>query len=158
MVPAPSACDTYDQSPLIKGLNQPFDPLSISVFKTAAMGETSFNHAMTVNAQFTLNMHIGKYQHINWSTKIQVNTTVRRATPQTPPTPRAHERTLLMMPLNSCISLQVPKYLSQQWDKAAEKGEVGKITIGKQVPQCGCVRISFQCQCCSDQLIVQQLF
>lgn len=29
---------------------------------------------------------------------------------------------------------QVPKYLSQQWDKATEKGEVGKITIGKYVP------------------------
>uniref|UniRef100_A0A669CCH0 General transcription factor IIF subunit 2 n=1 Tax=Oreochromis niloticus TaxID=8128 RepID=A0A669CCH0_ORENI len=68
---------------------------------------------------------VGKISaYIYWSTKIQVNTTVRRATPQTPPTPRAHERTLLMMPV-------VPKYLSQQWDKAAEKGDVGKITIGK---------------------------
>ncbi|XP_030613224.1 general transcription factor IIF subunit 2-like [Archocentrus centrarchus] len=28
--------------------------------------------------------------------------------------------------------VKVPKYLSQQWDKAAEKGEVGKITIGKK--------------------------
>uniref|UniRef100_A0A7N8Y8C4 General transcription factor IIF subunit 2 n=1 Tax=Mastacembelus armatus TaxID=205130 RepID=A0A7N8Y8C4_9TELE len=27
--------------------------------------------------------------------------------------------------------VKVPKYLSQQWDKATEKGEVGKITIGK---------------------------
>uniref|UniRef100_I3J9E5 General transcription factor IIF subunit 2 n=1 Tax=Oreochromis niloticus TaxID=8128 RepID=I3J9E5_ORENI len=27
--------------------------------------------------------------------------------------------------------VKVPKYLSQQWDKAAEKGDVGKITIGK---------------------------
>uniref|UniRef100_A0A7N8XXC2 General transcription factor IIF subunit 2 n=1 Tax=Mastacembelus armatus TaxID=205130 RepID=A0A7N8XXC2_9TELE len=29
--------------------------------------------------------------------------------------------------------VKVPKYLSQQWDKATEKGEVGKITIGKYV-------------------------
>lgn len=36
---------------------------------------------------------------------------------------------------NYCMSLQVPKYLSQQWDKAGEKGEVGKVTIGKYVPQ-----------------------
>uniref|UniRef100_A0A8D3DNN1 General transcription factor IIF subunit 2 n=2 Tax=Scophthalmus maximus TaxID=52904 RepID=A0A8D3DNN1_SCOMX len=28
--------------------------------------------------------------------------------------------------------VKVPKYLSQQWDKATEKGEVGKITIGKK--------------------------
>ncbi|KAG7502521.1 general transcription factor IIF subunit 2-like [Solea senegalensis] len=28
--------------------------------------------------------------------------------------------------------VKVPKYLSQQWDNAAEKGEVGKITIGKK--------------------------
>ncbi|XP_031585298.2 general transcription factor IIF subunit 2-like [Oreochromis aureus] len=28
--------------------------------------------------------------------------------------------------------VKVPKYLSQQWDKAAEKGDVGKITIGKK--------------------------
>ncbi|XP_069010613.1 general transcription factor IIF subunit 2-like [Embiotoca jacksoni] len=28
--------------------------------------------------------------------------------------------------------VKVPKYLSQQWDKAPEKGEVGKITIGKK--------------------------
>lgn len=28
--------------------------------------------------------------------------------------------------------VKVPKYLSQQWDKAAEKGEVGKIAIGKK--------------------------
>ncbi|XP_017279406.1 general transcription factor IIF subunit 2 isoform X1 [Kryptolebias marmoratus] len=28
--------------------------------------------------------------------------------------------------------VKVPKYLSQQWDKASEKGEVGKITIGKK--------------------------
>lgn len=43
---------------------------------------------------------VGKISaYIYWSTKIQVNTTVRRATPQTPPTPRAHERTLLMMPV-----------------------------------------------------------
>lgn len=33
--------------------------------------------------------------------------------------------------LNILLSHQVPKYLSQQWDKATEKGEVGKITIGK---------------------------
>lgn len=33
--------------------------------------------------------------------------------------------------LNILLSHQVPKYLSQQWDKAPEKGEVGKITIGK---------------------------
>uniref|UniRef100_A0A669DLF1 General transcription factor IIF subunit 2 n=1 Tax=Oreochromis niloticus TaxID=8128 RepID=A0A669DLF1_ORENI len=33
---------------------------------------------------------------------------------------------------NSGITSEtVPKYLSQQWDKAAEKGDVGKITIGK---------------------------
>uniref|UniRef100_A0A3B4UJS7 General transcription factor IIF subunit 2 n=1 Tax=Seriola dumerili TaxID=41447 RepID=A0A3B4UJS7_SERDU len=29
--------------------------------------------------------------------------------------------------------VKVPKYLSQQWDKATERGEVGKITIGKYV-------------------------
>lgn len=34
------------------------------------------------------------------------------------------------------MSHQVPKYLSQQWEKAAEKGEVGKISIGKQVVKC----------------------
>lgn len=34
------------------------------------------------------------------------------------------------------VSHQVPKYLSQQWEKAAEKGEVGKISIGKQVVKC----------------------
>ncbi|XP_028249556.1 general transcription factor IIF subunit 2-like [Parambassis ranga] len=28
--------------------------------------------------------------------------------------------------------VKVPKYLSQQWDKAAEKAEVGKMTIGKK--------------------------
>ncbi|CAK6966319.1 general transcription factor IIF subunit 2-like [Scomber scombrus] len=28
--------------------------------------------------------------------------------------------------------VKVPKYLAQQWDKATEKGEVGKITIGKK--------------------------
>ncbi|KAM6954842.1 general transcription factor IIF subunit 2-like [Lycodopsis pacificus] len=28
--------------------------------------------------------------------------------------------------------VKVPKYLSQRWDKATEKGEVGKITIGKK--------------------------
>ncbi|XP_074551459.1 general transcription factor IIF subunit 2-like [Halichoeres trimaculatus] len=28
--------------------------------------------------------------------------------------------------------VKVPKYISQQWDKATEKGEVGKITIGKK--------------------------
>ncbi|XP_035532811.1 general transcription factor IIF subunit 2-like [Morone saxatilis] len=28
--------------------------------------------------------------------------------------------------------VKVPKYLSQQWDKAADKGEVGKISIGKK--------------------------
>ncbi|KAI3355736.1 hypothetical protein L3Q82_004322 [Scortum barcoo] len=28
--------------------------------------------------------------------------------------------------------VKVPKYLSQQWDKATEKGEVGKISIGKK--------------------------
>ncbi|XP_033990034.1 general transcription factor IIF subunit 2-like [Trematomus bernacchii] len=28
--------------------------------------------------------------------------------------------------------VKVPKYLSHQWDKASEKGEVGKITIGKK--------------------------
>ncbi|XP_072253386.1 general transcription factor IIF subunit 2-like [Leuresthes tenuis] len=28
--------------------------------------------------------------------------------------------------------VKVPKYLSQQWDKATEKGDVGKITIGKK--------------------------
>ncbi|XP_008275424.1 general transcription factor IIF subunit 2-like [Stegastes partitus] len=28
--------------------------------------------------------------------------------------------------------VKVPKYLSQQWDKASEKGEVGKIIIGKK--------------------------
>ncbi|XP_028991794.1 general transcription factor IIF subunit 2-like [Betta splendens] len=28
--------------------------------------------------------------------------------------------------------VKVPKYLSQQWDKSTEKGEVGKITIGKK--------------------------
>ncbi|XP_071357322.1 general transcription factor IIF subunit 2-like isoform X1 [Trachinotus anak] len=28
--------------------------------------------------------------------------------------------------------VKVPKYLSQQWDKATDKGEVGKITIGKK--------------------------
>ncbi|XP_020775934.2 general transcription factor IIF subunit 2-like [Boleophthalmus pectinirostris] len=28
--------------------------------------------------------------------------------------------------------VKVPKYLSQQWGKASEKGEVGKITIGKK--------------------------
>ncbi|KAM9346866.1 general transcription factor IIF subunit 2-like [Symphorus nematophorus] len=28
--------------------------------------------------------------------------------------------------------VKVPKYLSQQWDKAAEKGDVGKISIGKK--------------------------
>uniref|UniRef100_A0A8C6TXG8 General transcription factor IIF subunit 2 n=1 Tax=Neogobius melanostomus TaxID=47308 RepID=A0A8C6TXG8_9GOBI len=28
--------------------------------------------------------------------------------------------------------VKVPKYLSQQWDRATEKGEVGKITIGKK--------------------------
>ncbi|KAF6738697.1 General transcription factor IIF subunit 2 [Oryzias melastigma] len=31
--------------------------------------------------------------------------------------------------------VKVPKYLSQQWDKATEKGEVGKITIGNGFPQ-----------------------
>lgn len=34
------------------------------------------------------------------------------------------------------VSRQVPKYLSVQWEKAAEKGEVGKISIGKQVGKC----------------------
>ncbi|XP_019737965.1 general transcription factor IIF subunit 2-like [Hippocampus comes] len=28
--------------------------------------------------------------------------------------------------------VKVPKYLAQQWDKATEKGEVGKLTIGKK--------------------------
>ncbi|KAM9709162.1 general transcription factor IIF subunit 2-like isoform 2-T2 [Menidia menidia] len=28
--------------------------------------------------------------------------------------------------------VKVPKYLSQQWDKAPDKGEVGKITIGRK--------------------------
>ncbi|XP_051260047.1 general transcription factor IIF subunit 2-like [Dicentrarchus labrax] len=28
--------------------------------------------------------------------------------------------------------VKVPKYLSQQWDKATDKGEVGKISIGKK--------------------------
>ncbi|XP_041806339.1 general transcription factor IIF subunit 2-like [Chelmon rostratus] len=28
--------------------------------------------------------------------------------------------------------VKVPKYLSQQWDKASEKGEVGKISFGKK--------------------------
>ncbi|TMS06597.1 General transcription factor IIF subunit 2 [Larimichthys crocea] len=28
--------------------------------------------------------------------------------------------------------VKVPKYLSQQWDKATEKGDVGKISIGKK--------------------------
>ncbi|KAG7999608.1 General transcription factor IIF subunit 2, partial [Nibea albiflora] len=27
--------------------------------------------------------------------------------------------------------VKVPKYLSQQWDKATEKGDVGKISIGR---------------------------
>lgn len=31
------------------------------------------------------------------------------------------------------MSQQVPKYLSQQWEKASEKGEVGKISIEKYV-------------------------
>lgn len=31
------------------------------------------------------------------------------------------------------VSQQVPKYLSQQWEKASEKGEVGKISIEKYV-------------------------
>ncbi|XP_013770021.1 general transcription factor IIF subunit 2-like [Pundamilia nyererei] len=34
--------------------------------------------------------------------------------------------------MNWSTKIQVPKYLSQQWDKAAEKGEVGKIAIGKK--------------------------
>ncbi|KAM6979156.1 general transcription factor IIF subunit 2-like [Tautogolabrus adspersus] len=33
---------------------------------------------------------------------------------------------------NGVWLVKVPKYLSQQWDKAKEKGEVGKITIGKK--------------------------
>ncbi|XP_038550446.1 general transcription factor IIF subunit 2-like [Micropterus salmoides] len=28
--------------------------------------------------------------------------------------------------------VKVPKYLSHQWDKATEKGEVGTLTIGKE--------------------------
>lgn len=40
---------------------------------------------------------------------------------------KAHEK---LVPF---VSRQVPKYLSVQWEKAAEKGEVGKISIGKQV-------------------------
>ncbi|XP_057707393.1 general transcription factor IIF subunit 2-like isoform X1 [Corythoichthys intestinalis] len=33
---------------------------------------------------------------------------------------------------NGVWLVKVPKYLAQQWDKAKEKGEVGKITIGKK--------------------------
>lgn len=42
------------------------------------------------------------------------------------------------VPFGQCqiVSRQVPKYLSVQWEKAAEKGDVGKISIGKQVGQC----------------------
>uniref|UniRef100_A0AAQ4RJ62 General transcription factor IIF subunit 2 n=1 Tax=Gasterosteus aculeatus aculeatus TaxID=481459 RepID=A0AAQ4RJ62_GASAC len=36
--------------------------------------------------------------------------------------------------------VKVPKYLSEQWDKAPEKGEVGKITIGKKL---GKTEVSF---------------
>lgn len=32
--------------------------------------------------------------------------------------------------------LQVPKYLSQQWEKATGRGEVGKLRICKYVPLC----------------------
>lgn len=35
--------------------------------------------------------------------------------------------------LYELVSHQVPKYLSQQWEKTAEKGDVGKISIAKQV-------------------------
>ncbi|XP_061923460.1 general transcription factor IIF subunit 2-like isoform X2 [Entelurus aequoreus] len=33
---------------------------------------------------------------------------------------------------NGVWLVKVPKYLAQQWDKATENGEVGKITIGKK--------------------------
>uniref|UniRef100_A0A672FBW0 General transcription factor IIF subunit 2 n=1 Tax=Salarias fasciatus TaxID=181472 RepID=A0A672FBW0_SALFA len=43
-----------------------------------------------------------------------------------------HEVNLAGVKLNKGVWLvKVPKYLSQQWKKASDKGEVGKLTIGK---------------------------
>uniref|UniRef100_A0A672F6V0 General transcription factor IIF subunit 2 n=1 Tax=Salarias fasciatus TaxID=181472 RepID=A0A672F6V0_SALFA len=45
-----------------------------------------------------------------------------------------HEVNLAGVKLNKGVWLvKVPKYLSQQWKKASDKGEVGKLTIGKYV-------------------------
>ncbi|KAK5861328.1 hypothetical protein PBY51_022735 [Eleginops maclovinus] len=42
--------------------------------------------------------------------------------------------------------VKVPKYLSHQWDKASDKGDVGKITIGKKQ---GKTEVSF---CLNEEL------